>query len=158
MNNEEWNAIVKVLASTVKDLRQTLGWSQDKLGKRAGTSQGGVSRIESGNMQKVPFHTVVAICRALDVGAKTLDTPLSGWTTALLDFTRTANGEVMQPMDPDLAYISRAFNKMGPNHKAAFVELTRAAIKLVEAHEPRQPPTPLHVCANSCTEHHDSTS
>ena len=159
MNDDEWISVIKTLAKCVRDLRITLGWSQQKLADRAGTSQGGISRIEAGEGLVVPFHTVVAIARALAVGARSLDTPLDASTEAMLAFAGAATGDITQPVDPDLEYISRVYNNMGPNHKAAFMEIMRAVVHLVEAHEFRPPKlSAFHVCADSCPEHHDSTS
>lgn len=151
--DDEWISIIKSLAQTVRELRRTLGWSQDSLARRAGTSQGAVSRIESGNTLNLPFHTVVVVSRALAVGAKSIQTPLTPETKALLEFTGST-GDLTEPTDPDLTSIISLYQRMKPPQRVAFTAFFLATSKLLT--NLREEPLRVvpHTCADACPEHH----
>ena len=56
--NEEWRAIAT-------RARKELGWTQEELGRRVGTSQNMISNIESGKVESSTF--IAAICKELSI-------------------------------------------------------------------------------------------
>jgi transcriptional regulator with XRE-family HTH domain len=128
----EWKRIVVNLASTVKQLRTLLGWSQQKLADRAVTSQGLISRMEAGQAADVPFHSVVVVVRTLAMGMAAIEVPLSPSAKALIEFCQANSAFVTaSPPDPDLVTMARILNRLSPRHRKALVQLVKAAAELV---------------------------
>jgi transcriptional regulator with XRE-family HTH domain len=55
----------QAIAHRARELRTVLGLSQEEVARRAGVSQGAVSRVESGGCAMVSVHTVLGIFVAL---------------------------------------------------------------------------------------------
>lgn len=51
----------------IRALRKKRGWSQEELARRAGVTQGVVSRAEDPDYGNLTFNTVINICRGFDV-------------------------------------------------------------------------------------------
>lgn len=136
---DEWSRIIVAVGVTVRDLRTLLGWSQQELADRAVTSQGTISRLESGQHADTPFHSVVVVMRTLGAGATALDLTVSPTTRALLTFAQSINPtfEVVEPPDPNLVRIARTFNRMLPRQRVAFMRLVSAVADLASRDEQR---------------------
>jgi transcriptional regulator with XRE-family HTH domain len=153
----EWS---KELAKSVREVRDLLGWSQDKLARHARTSQGAISRLESGDCNNTPFTTVVKVCKVLALQAKSLDVPLTPSTAHLLDFAGDFTGEMIEPPDPALVSLIAAFHSVQPRHYDAFMNFFQATASLLthlksEYVPPLEPSRnlPEHSCADSCPVH-----
>jgi transcriptional regulator with XRE-family HTH domain len=70
---EEWRRWIKVLGRHTRRVREFLGLSQDELARRAGVSQGSVSRLEAGRGLNTPFLVIVRINVALAAVLRTVD-------------------------------------------------------------------------------------
>src|SRR4029453_2344786 len=86
MLSADWQRIVAVIGTTVHELRGLLGWSQQELDDRGVSSEGTVSRLESGTVPAVPLRSVVVVLRALAAGAEELELGVSRPVRALLTF------------------------------------------------------------------------
>jgi transcriptional regulator with XRE-family HTH domain len=137
---EDWSRIVVALGVTIRDLRTLLGWSQQELADRAVTSQGTVSRLESGRYGDTPFHSVVVVLRTLGAGAMAMDLTVSPTTRALLQFMQSLSPaiEVVDPPDPNLIRIVRTFHQMPPRQRVAFMRVVRAVGDLAGRDEQRE--------------------
>ena len=49
----------------LRELREAKGLTQSELAEKAGTTQATVSRLESGDSQRIDFDLIDGICRAL---------------------------------------------------------------------------------------------
>jgi transcriptional regulator with XRE-family HTH domain len=133
----EWEGFIKALAETVKELRFMLGLSQNDLANRAMTSQGTISRIESGNHPDLPFITVMKVLLTLSSDTRLILDALSPHTSALLIFAGMfrpfAAGLQASPPDPVLANLLLAFQSLNQTQRRAFVRLvTPIATYMVE--------------------------
>jgi DNA-binding XRE family transcriptional regulator len=61
MQPTDWNTWMRRLASQLRRLRRFLGLSQGELARRAGVSQGAVSRLETGRARMTPLVVVLKI-------------------------------------------------------------------------------------------------
>lgn len=128
---EEWSRIIKNLARTVHEARGILDWSQQQLADRAVTSQGAISRVESGRMLNIPFHTVVVIGRAISAGMRTIQVSLPPSTMELLRFTQGMDGNFVDAVDPDIICLTNTFNRMLPKQRAIFMQFVRTTAELM---------------------------
>jgi transcriptional regulator with XRE-family HTH domain len=126
---DEWREIVSALATTVRQVRKLLGWTQQQLADHAVCSQGAISRLEAGHCANVPFHSVVVVLRTLAAGAAELQVPLSPTAAQLLAFAPSLNGgfHAIEPLDPDFAYIAQTLQHLPPRHRPGFLAIVRAA-------------------------------
>src|SRR4029450_2521677 len=145
MLSAEWQRIVGVIGATVRELRLLLGWSQTELADRAVTSQGTVSRLESGRVPDVPLHSVVVVLRVLAAGADELDLELSPPVRTLLTFAQTVNPTflVTAPLDPSLVRLLQIYHRLGPTQRLRFVEFLRATAAFVDGAPVREESVPL---------------
>jgi transcriptional regulator with XRE-family HTH domain len=128
----EWNRMIVDLGLSVRDLRTTLGWSQDELAKRSVVSQGAISRLEAGGHSGIPFHTVVVVLRALALGATDLQTPLSTGVRALITFTQAFDVGITPSLDPGLVTLTRLYHRLPVPIRPALVRFVDSAVHLRE--------------------------
>jgi transcriptional regulator with XRE-family HTH domain len=128
----EWEQIVVALGVNIRELRALIGWSQQQLADRAITSQGTISRLESGKYGDMPFHSVVVVLRTLGTAVTELDLTVSPLLRSLLTFVESITGtvELVEP-HPDLMRIVRTFNRMSARQRAAFMRFIGSAAELV---------------------------
>ena len=125
----EWRALLRELGVGIRQLRRVLGWSQDGLAARAVTSQGSVSRLESGTCEHVSFHSLVVVLRVLDDGISQLDgVILSPPLQVLLTFARGFDGAVLQPLDPTLVTLLTAYHQLAPAQQQAVARFVDATV------------------------------
>jgi transcriptional regulator with XRE-family HTH domain len=123
----EWRGIVAAVGLSVRHLRHLLGWSQHDLAERAITSQGAISRLESGHHLDVPFRTIILTLRALEQGARTASLSIVQPTRSLLDFAAGLDPSyALARIDPELGRLIRAYQSMSPPHQLALVAFVTA--------------------------------
>ena len=142
MLTAEWQRIVGVIGTTVHELRHLLGWSQQELANRAVTSQGTVSRLESGQVPDVPLRSVVVVLRALAAGADELDLGVSRPVRALLTFAQTVDPTflVTAPLDPSLVRLLQIYHRLAPTQRLRFVQFLHATATFVDGAPAREEP------------------
>jgi transcriptional regulator with XRE-family HTH domain len=126
---DEWQDVMTALATTVRDVRRLLGWSQQQLADQAVVSQGTISRMETGRCGAIPFHSVVVVLRTLAAGAAALQVPLSPTVVQMLAFAPSLNGgfTTIDPLNPDLAYIAQTLQRIPRSDRPRFLTIVRAA-------------------------------
>jgi transcriptional regulator with XRE-family HTH domain len=123
----EWKGIVAALGLSVRHLRHLLGWSQAELAQRAVSSQGAVSRLESGAYPDLSFHSVVVTLRALEQGAHAAAIPIVPPTRGLLDFAAGLDPHYrLARIDHDLARLVRLYHTLSPRQQTALVTFVNA--------------------------------
>src|SRR4029450_11833144 len=118
--------------------RRTLrrpGRRRQHVADRAVTSQGTVSRLESGTVPEVPLHSVVVVLRALAAGADELALGLAPQGQALLTFAQTVDPTflVTAPLDPSLVRLLQLYHRLGPRQRLRFVEFLHATAAFVDS-------------------------
>jgi hypothetical protein len=132
----DWRGLLRRLGTMVYACRTVAGLSQDQLGRLAHTSQGAVSRVESGACIAIPLVTYARLGRAL---LQHLD-PVTEYLTAdlrgALDVLRVL-GAIPQPgaadavfLDDRLTRVFACMNNTTPEKRATFVQ---AMLLLAEA-------------------------
>ena len=125
----EWNALLRELGVGIRQLRHVLGWSQERVANRAITSQGSVSRLESGTCASVSLHSLVVVLRVLDDGISQLDgVILSPSLQVLLTFARGFDGAVLAPLDPHLVTLLSAYHQLAPAQQEAVARFVDATV------------------------------
>jgi transcriptional regulator with XRE-family HTH domain len=132
MKDTEWQQIVRAVGRTARDLRRLLGWSQQRVADLAITSQGAISRLESGTAEALPLHTAVIVFRALAVGAQELNLPLSREAHALSMFSDAFHPgfALMTSSDPELVQLLRVFHRLPAARRPALLRLVEATVDL----------------------------
>lgn len=109
-------------------MRLLVGWSQQQLADQAVTSQGTISRIESGQHADLPLHSVVIIIRTLASAATTMGITVTPATRALITFVQTVDPSysVVTPVDPELQDLLRVYHSLTNAEQIAMVRFVRA--------------------------------
>src|SRR5262245_64940742 len=71
-----WQEWMRSLGRHTRRMREFLGLTQEQLGRRAGVSQGAISRLEAGRGLATPLLVVVKIAGALQQSLAALDQAL----------------------------------------------------------------------------------
>lgn len=132
----EWQGFIKALAETVRELRYMLGLSQNDLANHAMTSQGTISRIESGQHPDVPFITVVKILLTLSSDTRLTPEALKPPVRALLNFAEMIRQFGLSvpsssPSDPVFLSLLLAFQSLNQTQRRAFVRLVAPIAEFV---------------------------
>ena len=116
----DWAHVVGGLGTTVAELRELCGWSQQALADRSGTSQGAVSRLEAGHATEISLRTVVCVLRALGRGIGALEIIVAPPVHALL-VASEALGTVgpVVVLDPELVAFVRCAHRLSPAARVA---------------------------------------
>lgn len=131
----DWSAWLRALGSRVRRVRQSLGLSQETLGRLAGCSQGAISRLEQGVARHTPMLVVARVERALrselerlagdDLGAderQLLERGILSDPIPIYDAAAAAAGA-----DPLLVRVLTAWRSLPPERRPAFIIALRSA-------------------------------
>lgn len=125
---------MRALGRQNRAIREFLGLSQEEVARRAGVSQGAVSRLEAGRGMSTPLLVVMKVGRVLweaiaalgpgvlrdDVGrVAALPLPLA---EEIGDVSAFPTGET----DPELAELLALYGSVAPGQRRALVNLLRA--------------------------------
>ena len=134
MLRAEWAEIITAMSKATRDVRTMLGWSQQRLADKAVTSQGTISRLESGHVLDLPFRSVIIVLRALAAGVRAAELPLSPTAKSLMAFLETINPSLVLTLtlDSDLSALIRLYHSLPESHRPAVIAFMQAAVALHE--------------------------
>jgi transcriptional regulator with XRE-family HTH domain len=131
----EWGGFIQAFAETVKEIRMMLGLSQQDLANRAMTSQGTISRVESGLHPDVPFITVMKLLLTLSSDTKLIPEALRPQTRDLLGFIDVLRpivpGLQASPPEPAFANLLLTLQSLTQTQRRTFVRLVIPIAKYV---------------------------
>jgi transcriptional regulator with XRE-family HTH domain len=147
----DWERWIVGMGLYTRRLRELVGLSQEQLARRAGVSQGAVSRLEMGRAIHTPLLVVMKVNAAMRSALSALDPALlSKETKRLMDVPqRGVPGNAGEfdslPLtrDPRLAEVVGLFWRVPPRNRDKLVALLRAAVtvlgdKRVASQRPRR--------------------
>lgn len=95
----------ELVGAMVRRRREWLGWSQRDLARQSGTSQSGISRLETGRLRGLKFHRFAAIVAVL--GGLDREAPAPPY--------RSVQPEVLEPIRLDYGPPDSALRQWLPN-------------------------------------------
>jgi transcriptional regulator with XRE-family HTH domain len=133
--NGPWQEWMRDLGRHMRRMRDFLGLTQEELGRRAGVSQGAISRLEAGRGLATPLLVVVKIAGALQHALSALDQDLLSPEARRLvqEGIRLtppgpSGGEIDSPltMDPILQDYVQLFHRVPEKRRPTFLAVVRA--------------------------------
>lgn len=128
--NDDKRLIIR-FGEEVRAARLLLGWSQVELADHARTSQGCVSRIESGKHTDIHFVNALGVARALGIALAQLDTPLSPVMRALTQVGHELPLPATPPFEPTFAALLQQFHRLSPVRRETFVRIVQPIAALL---------------------------
>jgi transcriptional regulator with XRE-family HTH domain len=144
-----WNEWMRRFGRHVRRVREFLGLSQAQVAKRAGVSQGAVSRFESGRGVNTPFLAILKInvalageLRRLEPSTLTEDVRrflrhMEFISTPSAMSTPRPGGVEMEDIrlasHPDVERVLRLYHRLPKHRRQAFVELVRVVGEVLGA-------------------------
>lgn len=127
--------LVRGVGRWVRNTRYTLGLSQDMLASLARTSQGSISRLESGRSLDTPLMTylkaITALCREFIPFDATI--PLAPYVKdaiAFASYIDPRNGDMPPPVsDEAFSTLLLRYASMSPAKRKVFLDLTEPLAK-----------------------------
>jgi transcriptional regulator with XRE-family HTH domain len=131
-DDPDWSGWLKGLGRQARRVREFLGLSQEQVARRAGVSQGAVSRFEGGRGQATPLLVVMKVNAALRSAVSATDTDiLSEDVRNLLLLTDrvpswSASREPAITKDPDLEELVRLYRDLPERQRQRLLTVVRA--------------------------------
>ena len=134
MLRSEWAEVIAAISKATRDTRTMLGWSQQRLADKAVTSQGTISRLESGHVLDLPFRSIVIVLRTLAAGMRAAELPLSPTARALDMFLQAVNPSFVLTLacESELTALIRLYHSLPESHRPAVIAFIEAAVALHE--------------------------
>src|SRR5262245_48508171 len=137
MRETKCRELIAALGVYVRDTRQLLGWSQQTLADTATTSQGLVSRLESGRCAGLPLMSALKILvtlgneRAAIVSALPPPVAVILACAAELEPDRSAGAP-----DPNFRKLLQTYHRLPAIRQAAFIRMMLTVASMLEDVEP----------------------
>lgn len=144
--NDTWQDWMRGLGRHARRMREFLGLTQEQLGRRAGVSQGAISRLEAGRGLATPLLVVVKIAGALQQSLAALDQSLlSPEARRLVEEGIRLAGPVSPPAgrdspltsDPALEEYVQLFHRVPEKRRGTFLAVVRATADAVRTQDTR---------------------
>jgi len=144
-SDPDWHFLTRQLGVRARRLRCVLGVSQQKIATAARVSQGGVSRIESGQCHSTPLISYVKLFGTLVRGLEALGTDLPRETREFLVAVRALVPEVLSThTDPlenqPLATLLATLAALTPERQAVFYTLVQPLAEYLRRETLTDPP------------------
>jgi transcriptional regulator with XRE-family HTH domain len=119
----EWQPWLIGLGATIRRAREIAGLTQHDLAVRAGTSQGGLSRLEQGRGTYVPLISVLRVVGALREIMALVPDVLDDEIRFLLDLSGANRPSSHTAIDADLTALLEAYRGLSVEQRADFVRV-----------------------------------
>lgn len=135
---EEWKRWMGEFGRQLRRTREFLGLSQEQVAKRAGVSQGAVSRLETARGLATPLLVVLKVQLALGGQLRRMDpSVLTAEARRTIDMASALSppvgegslGALPITEDSDLEEIVRLYREAPERHRATVIAILRAAVK-----------------------------
>ena len=118
-----WRELVARLGCQVQEVRHLLGWSQDELARRAHTSQGTISRIESGRHPDFPLLSAFKVLTALAHESPAVEQALTGPALHILQVMRELEEPRLVERSAGFAMLLLTYHGLAPDQQETFLDL-----------------------------------
>lgn len=128
----------QAIAQKVREMRKLLGLSQDDLARRAGTSQGAVSRVEAGACEEMTFRIIVGVFVALAVELLPMRDALSPELDAVIGVVTGSFPLLVEDQaftvfrDPGLTLLVRGYTNLPPREQKRLVRVLGPLLDFIE--------------------------
>ena len=159
LRQSDWEAeLIHDLGKWTRKVREFLNFSQDKLAKLAGVSQGAVSRVEAGRGKATPLLTFTKINQVFAKALSELDSAmLSDEARAMLERARYMAKPVPEErqtsplmlVDPVLTRLISTYQTLPEREKRGFLSVLDATASSLSRHPQAMTESPLERAART---------